>query len=87
MTNISKNAELQQSCITAVSGSTSKQKPICTDYLLNRFKWYRKWRKCTWHKHQFTSDALELSISFTGTWWALYGKINRYSDVIDTEVW
>ena len=58
-----------------------------SNYYLNRFKWYRKWRKCTWYKHQFTNDALELSITFTGTWWALYGKINRYSDVVDTEVW
>ena len=82
-----KEAESLQLRKADVSGSTSKQKPIWTDYLLNRFRWYRKWRKCTWYKHQFTSDALELSNSFTGTWWALYGKINRYSDVIDTEVW
>ena len=71
----------------AVSGSTLSQKPIWSDYYLSRFKWYRKWRKKTWYKHQFANDALELSITFTGTWWALYGKINRYSDVVDTEVW
>ena len=77
-----------QSCQTDVSGSTGiKTKPIWTDYHLNGFKWYRKCRKQTWYKHQFTNDALELSITFTGNWWALYGKINRYSDVVDTEFW
>ena len=76
------------SCKCAVSGSTDiKTKPIWTDYHLNGFKWYRKWRKCKWYKHQFTNDALELSPFFVGTWWALYGKINRYSDVVETEEW
>lgn len=32
-----------------------EKKPIWTDYLLNGFKWYRKWRKGTWYKHQFTN--------------------------------
>ncbi len=63
------------------------KKPIWTDYHLNKYKWYRKLRKGTWYKHQFTEDALQLSINFTGEWWALYGKINRYSDVVETEVW
>lgn len=62
-------------------------KPITTDYYLNKFRWYRKWRKLTWYKHKFTSDALELSLSFTGTFWALYSNINRYSIVIETEEW
>ena len=74
-------------CLCAVSGSTLNQKPIWSDYYLNKYRWYRKCRKQTWYKHQFTNDALELSITFTGNWWALYGKINRYSDVVDTEVW
>lgn len=52
------------------------------DCYFSSFKWYRKYRKDTWYKHQFTKDALELSVTFTGTWWALYGKINRYSNVI-----
>lgn len=78
----------QPFCQTRVSGSTDiKTNPIWTDYHLNGFKWYRKWRKCKWYKHQFTNDALQLSITFTGTWWALYGKINRYSDVVETEEW
>jgi hypothetical protein len=74
-------------CSTERQCARAAKKPIWFDYYLNKFKWYRKWRKQTWYKHQFTTDALELSITFTGTWWALYGKINRYSDVIDKEVW
>ena len=74
--------------IDGVSSSTDvKKKPIWTDYYLNKHKWYRKWRKCTWYKHEFTKDALELSITFVGTWWALYEKINRYSKVVDKEQW
>jgi hypothetical protein len=50
----------QPFCQTRVSGSTDiKTKPIWTDYHLNGFKWYRKWRKCKWYKHQFTNDALQ----------------------------
>jgi len=75
------------SCQNAISGSTYKQKPIWTDYYLNDFKWYRKYRKLTWYQHEFTPDALELSATFVGTFWALYGEINRYSKVIETETW
>jgi hypothetical protein len=60
-------------------------KPIWTDYYLNQFRWYRKLRKRIWYKHQFTKDALDLSFSFQGTFWALYDKINRYSDVVETQ--
>ena len=61
------------------------KKPIWSDYYLNSFKWYRKLRKCTWYQHEFTPDALELSATFIGTFWTLYGEINRYSKVIETE--
>lgn len=54
---------------------------------LDNFKWYRALRKGIWHKYQFTKDALELSVSLQGTFWARYGKINRYSDVIGCEVY
>ena len=83
------NVDKQKQCdIHVVSSSTGiKKKPIWTDYYLNKYKWYRKWRKCTWYKHEFTTDALELSIAFVGTWWALYGNINRYSKVVDKEQW
>lgn len=63
------------------------QKPVYLDYYLNGFRIYRKLRKGIWYKHQFTQDALELSFSFTGSWWARYGKINRYSDVVKTETY
>ena len=84
-TNINK----QKQCdIHVVSSSMDiKKKPIWTDYYLNKYKWYRKWRKCTWYKHEFTKDALEISMTFVGTWWALYGNINRYSKVVDKEQW
>lgn len=58
-----------------------KTKPIFLDYYLSSIKLYRKLRKCTWYKHRFTADALELSVTFTGTFWALYEDINRYSKV------
>lgn len=63
----------------------TNQMPIYIDYYLSNYKWYRKLRKKTWYKHEFTVDALELSLTFTGTFWGLYGKINRYSEVIDVE--
>ena len=63
------------------------QKRKKLDYYLSNFKWYRKYRKCTWYKHEFTQDALELSVTFTGTFWALYGDINRYSKVVYVERW
>ena len=56
------------------------------DVYFGKFKWYRKMRKGTWYKHQFTKDAEELTFPQGDTWWARYGKINRYSDVIATEV-
>lgn len=52
------------------------------DVYLGKYKWYRKLTKGTWYKHQFTKDAEELTFSSGDTWWATYGKINRYSDVI-----
>lgn len=64
-----------------------KQKPVYFDYYFNNYKWYRKWRKGVWYKHKFTNDALDLSITFQGAFWARYGKINRYSDVIQTETY
>ena len=57
----------------------------CSDVYLGGFKWYRKLRKGTWYKHSFTEDAQELTFVAGNTWWARYGKINRYSNVIKTE--
>ena len=57
------------------------------DVYFGKLKLYRKMRKGTWYKHQFTKDAEELTFPQGDTWWARYGKINRYSDVIETEVY
>lgn len=57
------------------------------DVYLGRFKWYRKYTKLNWYQHEFTPDALELSLNFVGTFWALYGEINRYSKVIEIEIY
>lgn len=62
-----------------------ENKPKYLDFYLSRFRFYRKYRKQNWYKHQFTRDALELSITFTGIFWALYPEINRYSKVIGCE--
>lgn len=55
------------------------------DVYLSHFKWFRKLKKGTWYKHEFTKDAEELSFPKGQTWWARYGKINRYSEVIKIE--
>ncbi len=62
-----------------------RQKQTWLDVYLGGFKWYRKLRKGTWYKHSFTEDAQELTFVAGNTWWARYGKINRYSNVIKTE--
>lgn len=50
------------------------------------YKWYRKWKGGIWYNHQFTEDAGEICSAWIGhTWWARYGKLNRYSIVIKTE--
>lgn len=55
------------------------------DVYLSRFKTYRKLTKGIWYKHRFTMDALELSTTFVGMFWARYGNINRYSKVVEIE--
>ena len=54
---------------------------------MKQFKFWRKLKGGTWYKHQFTKDAEELTFPQGKTWWARYGKINRYSNVIATEVY
>ena len=70
----------------SVSKSFIFMKQTWLDVYFGRFKWYRKMKKGIWYKHQFTKDAEELTFPQGDTWWARYGKINRYSDVITTEV-
>jgi hypothetical protein len=56
------------------------------DIYLSNFRWYRKLLKGTWYKHQFTKDAEELTFPQGNTWWSRYEEINRYSEVIATEM-
>lgn len=62
-----------------------KQEQRLIDVYLGRYRWYRKIVGGYWYKHQFTQDALEICVTFVGTWWARYGVINRYSVVIKEE--
>lgn len=64
-----------------------KQKTTWMDVYFNKYRWYRSLRKGIWYKHQFTKYANELTFSEHGTWWARYDKINRYSNVIEFEVY
>ena len=52
---------------------------------IKNLQFYRKLKKGIWYKHEFTKDALQLSYSFQGFFWARYGDINRYSKVVKTE--
>lgn len=52
---------------------------------LSRFKWFRKLKGGVWYKHAFTKDASELTLPTGVEFWAIYSKINRYSDVIEIE--
>jgi hypothetical protein len=63
----------------------SKQRWI--DTYLGKYKWYRKLVGGVWYKHQFTRDALQLSVTFSGSWWARYGELNRYSKVVELETY
>lgn len=61
------------------------QKTTWLDVYLNRYKWYRRLRGGYWYNHRFTSDAGALTFCEGKMWWARYGKINRYSDVVEEE--
>ncbi len=53
--------------------------------MFTNFKWWRKWQGGVWYKHEFTHDAMQISLPPCSSFWARYGKINRYTDVIETE--
>lgn len=57
------------------------------DVYLGKYKWYRKLIGGNWYKHQFTEDALQISLTWKGTWWARYWVMNRYSIVIEQEIY
>ena len=64
-----------------------ENKQTWLDFYLGKYKWYRKKRGGYWYKHQFTKDASELTFTEGVTWWAKYGEINRYSIVIEQEIY
>ena len=76
----------EQLRLHSVSKSFIFMEQTWLDVYFGRFKWYRKMKKGIWYKHQFTKDAEELTFPQGDAWWARYVKINRYSDVITTEV-
>ena len=49
---------------------------------LHRFKWYRKYIGGLWYKHK---NNYQLSGLFFNYFWAQYPKINRYTDVVESE--
>ena len=55
------------------------------DTYLGEYRWYRKLRKGTWYKHEYTKDAQDVWILFHGKFWARYDKQNRYTEVIEVE--
>lgn len=57
------------------------------DIRLGKFKWYRKLKSGKWYQHQFTKDAEQLTFVEGRKWWARYGKLNRYSNIINEEQW
>lgn len=48
---------------------------------LDRFRVYRAYKGGIWYKHQLNGELPNCY----GTFWANYGKINRYTDIIKTE--
>ena len=63
------------------------QKQTWTDTYLGKHKWYRKLRGGYWYKHVFTNDAHELRLNSYRYFWARYGEINRYSVVVEQEIY
>ena len=56
--------------------------------MLRRFKFYRRLQGGIWYLHQFTGNAGYRCSSWIGsTFWAKYDKINKYSRVIEIEIY
>lgn len=47
-----------------------------------KYKWYRKWKRGTWYKHENTYQLPGLAFSY---YWARYVEVSRYTRVIKTE--
>ena len=54
--------------------------------MMKRFRFWRKLIGGTWYKHSYTKDAQQLSLGGSD-WWARYGNLNRYSEVIKIEIY
>jgi len=52
--------------------------------MLSKYKWYRKYKKGLWYKHQ---NTFQLSCLFFDYFWSKYGEINRYTEVVEIEHW
>jgi len=48
---------------------------------LDKFRVYRAYKGGIWYNHQLNGELPNCY----GTFWAKYGKINRYTDIIKTE--
>ena len=57
------------------------------DCYLAKFKWYRRLKGGVWYLHEFTIDAEQLTFPRGNKFWARYGTINRYSIVIEQEIY
>jgi len=77
---------IQRDEIQKLENQIKQHKKFNTDVYLSKFSWYRKLRKGIWFKHQFTKDAEQLALTKRKSWWARYGKINRFSIVISKEI-
>lgn len=52
------------------------------DFLeLSKFRWYRAYKGGNWYKHQMNGELPNCY----GSFWATYGKINRYADIMKQE--
>lgn len=57
------------------------------DCYLAKFKFYRMAKGCIWYLHEFTIHAEQLTFSKGNKFWARYETINKYSEVIEQEIW
>lgn len=57
-------------------------KTTWTDVYLGNYKWHRKLTKGTWYKHQ---NTYQLPCIIFNYFWARYGKLNRFTKIVETE--
>lgn len=64
-----------------------KQEQKWIDVYLGKYKWYRKLKKGHWYKHTFTNDAYQLRLNSYQDFWARYGEVNRFTVVVEQEIY